>query len=319
MRVMAETYPRSLSEFERQFASEHACRDYLMQLRWPGGFCCPGCGGGEFWTSRRGLLVCRDCQRQVSVTAGTIFQGSHKPLSQWFRAMWYVTGSKSGASALGLQRILGLGSYRTAWAWLHKLRRAMVRPGRDRLAGRVEVDESYLGARQEGSHGRGAGKALVVIAAQEDGAKVGRVRMARVPNASAKSLQRFVTEAVEPGSVVHTDGWAGYAGLVGKGYRHEVSAQGRLDLVGAEEDLLPRVHHVVSLLKRWLMGTHHGAVSQEHLDYYLDEFTFRFNRRTSQYRGKLFYRLIEQATQVAPAPWDQLAQGIRGRKPDHDQ
>lgn len=315
---MAETYPRSLSEFEGLFGSEQACRDYLMRLRWPEGFRCPGCGGSGFWMSRRGLRICRNCEQQVSVTAGTIFQASHKPLSQWFRAMWYVTASKSGASALGLQRVLGLGSYRTAWAWLHKLRRAMVRPGRDRLAGRVEVDETYLGARQEGHPGRGGRKALVVIAAQEDGTKIGRVRMARVPDASARSLHRFVADAVEPGSVVHTDGWAGYAGLAAKSYRHEASAQGRLNLVGAEEDLLPRVHRVVSLLKRWLMGTHHGAVSPEHLDYYLDEFTFRFNRRTSHYRGKLFYRLVQQAAQVAPAPWDRLVKGVRGQQPAHD-
>lgn len=315
---MEQEYPKSLAEFERQFGSEQGCRDYLIRLRWPEGFRCPGCGKSSYWMSKRGLFVCRSCQQQVSAIAGTIFQASHKPLNQWFRAMWYVTASKSGASALGLQRILGLGSYRTAWAWLHKLRRAMVRPGRDRLAGRVEVDETYLGARKEGRPGRGGGKPLIVIAAQEDGPKIGRVRMARVPDASAKSLHAFVIEAIEPGSLVHTDGWAGYAGLGAKGYRHQATAQGRLDLPGAEEDLLPRVHRVVSLLKRWLMGTHHGAVSPEQLDYYLDEFTFRFNRRTSQYRGKLFYRLVQQAAQVGPAPWDTLAKGLRGRQPHHD-
>jgi transposase-like protein len=263
--------------------------------------------------TKRDLLACSTCGYQVSALAGTIFQGTHKPLTMWFRAMWYVTAQKSGTSALGLQRILGLGSYRTAWAWLHKLRRAMVRPGRDRLAGRVEVDETYLGGKEEGRTGRERGKkALVVIAAQEDGAKVGRIRMRRIPDASAKSLHPFVTESIEPGSVVHTDGWPGYAGLGKKGYVHEARPQGRLDVPGAEEDLLPRVHRVVSLMKRWLMGTHHGAIHSEHLDYYLDEFTFRFNRRTSRYRGKLFFRLAQQAVQVEPAPWDRLVKRVRG-------
>jgi transposase-like protein len=248
--------------------------------------------------------------------AGTIFQGTHKPLTTWFRAMWWVTSQKNGASALGLQRVLGLGSYRTAWAWLHKLRRAMVRPGRDQLSGRMEVDETYFGGIAEGHEGRKRGnKTLIVVAAQEEGAKIGRIRMRRVPNASAKSLEGFITEAIEPGSVIHTDGWAGYAGLKDKGYAHEPTPQGRLDVPGAEEDLLPRVHQVVSLLKRWLMGTHQGAVSHEHLDYYLDEFTFRFNRRASKYRGKLFYRLVQQAVNVDPAPYESLIKHVRGRKP----
>ena len=308
-----EEVPRTLAEFERQFGTEEACREYLLRLRWSEGFICPRCQGRRSWMTKRDLLACSTCGYQVSALAGTIFQGTHKPLTMWFRAMWYVTAQKTGTSALGLQRILGLGSYRTAWAWLHKLRRAMVRPGRDRLAGRVEVDETYLGGKEEGRTGREPGKkALVVIAAQEDGAKVGRIRMRRIPDASAKSLHPFVTESIEPGSVVHTDGWPGYAGLGKKGYVHEAMPKGRLDVPGAEEDLLPRVQRVVSLVKRWLMGTHHGAIHSEQLDYYLDEFTFRFNRRTSRYRGKLFYRLAQQAVQVEPAPWAQLVKRVRG-------
>jgi len=215
---------------------------------------------------------------------------------------------------LALQAILGLGSYKTAWAWLHKLRRAMVRPGRDRLSGRVEVDETYVGGAEPGKQGREHGsKALIVVAAQEDGRKIGRIRMKRVLDASADSLEGFVGQAIEPGSVVHTDGWAGYAGLKHKGYVHQATAQGRLDVPSASEDLLPRVHRVVSLLKRWLSGTHHGAISPEHLDYYLDEFTFRFNRRTSHHRGKLFYRLMQQAVNVAPSPYRKLVKNVRGR------
>ncbi len=291
-------------ELERRFGSEAACRDYVIRLRWPEGFACPRCGSRTYWMTKRGLLMCRACEHQASVTAGTIFQDSHKPLTLWFRAIWWVTSQKTGASALGLQRVLGLGSYRTAWAWLHKLRRAMVRPGRDRLSGRVEIDETYVGGHEPGSRGRKAGKkALVLIAAEEDGNGIGRIRMGRVPDGSKRSLHGFVTAAVEPGSVVHTDAWRGYAQLEKKGYRHDVS---ELKIRELGEDLLPRVHRVASLLKRWLLGTHQGAVRPSHLDYYLDEFTFRFNRRTSRYRGKLFYRLIQQAVAVPPAPYQTL-------------
>ncbi len=311
-----EEYPKTLDEFEERFSTDSACRDYLMALRWPEGFRCPRCGHGKGWPVRAVLVQCAACGHQVSATAGTVFQDTHKPLRTWFRAIWHVTSQKTGARALGLQRVLGLGSYQTAWAWLHKLRRAMVRPGRDRLAGCVEVDETYLGALEEGHQGREPGKkALIVIAAQEDGAKIGRIRMRRVPNASAKSLQGFVTDVIEPGSVVHTDGWAGYMTLKDKGYDHRATAQGRLGIPGAEEDLLPRVHRVVSLLKRWLLGTHQGAVSPEHLDYYLDEFTFRFNRRHSRYRGKLFYRLVQQAVAVDPVTYADLIR--HDRHPDH--
>lgn len=224
--------------------------------------------------------------------------------------MWYVTSQKNGASALGVQRVLGLGSYLTAWSWLHKLRRAMVRPGRDRLVGRVEVDETILGGVEEGAGRRDLqGKALVAIAAEEDGKRLGRIRMARIADASSASLHGFIQETVQAGAIVHTDGWEGYSGLEGIGYRHEISVlRGRPRKVAAIESM-PRVHLVASLLKRWLLGTHQGSVSFSHLDYYLDEFTFRFNRRTSASRGKLFYRLVQQAVAVQPAPYASLVGG----------
>ena len=222
--------------------------------------------------------------------------------------MWWVTTQKNGASALGLQRVLGLNSYETAWTWLHKLRRAMVRPGRDLLSGRVEVDESYIGGLEEGLRGRlSIQKALVVVAAQEDGPGIGRIRMRRIEDASAESLQSFVQESIAAGSILHTDGWVGYPPLKKKGYPHDVTL-----LKGAEQtpsELMPRVHRVISLLKRWLMGTHQGAVSHKHLDYYLDEFTFRFNRRRSRNRGKLFFRLAQQAVAVDPITHDQIVHG----------
>jgi transposase-like protein len=219
--------------------------------------------------------------------------------------MYWLASQKNGASALGLQRVLGLGSYKTAWTWLHKFRRAMVRPGRDRLTGRVEVDETYLGGLEEGVRGRQTErKSLIAIAAQEDGAGIGRIRMKRIQDASADSLMAFLQEAIEPGSSVHTDGWLGYLPTEDKGYVHEVTF-----LKGKKESasqLMPRVHRIASLLKRWILGTHQGAVSHEHLEFYLDEFTFRFNRRRSRNRGKLFYRLVQQAVVVDPVPYKSL-------------
>lgn len=245
------------------------------------------------------------------MTAGTIFQDTRTPLTTWFRAMWWVTNQKTGVSALGLQRLLGLRSYKTAWAWLHKLRRAMVRPGRDRLAGYVEVDETYVGGVHPGRRGRQTEtKALVIVAVEvEDRRRLGRIRLRRIPDASAESLMAFVQDVVEPRTRVHTDGWPGYDGLRRHGYKHQVTfLQGQAK---TPSQLLPHVHRVVSLLKRYLLGTHHGAVTHEHLDYYLDEFTFRFNRRRSGSRGKLFYRLAQQAVAVAPAPYESLVRYAR--------
>ena len=308
-----EDYPRTQAEFEARFATEAACRQYLIELRWPDGFRCPSCGEGQAWTVGR-LFECRACGRQTSVTAGTIFQDTRSPLTTWFRAMWWVTGTKTGTSALGLQRVLGLGSYQTAWAWLHKLRRAMVRPGRDQLTGAVEVDESLVGG--VGTHGRStAKKALIVVAAEEEGRGIGRIRMRRIPDGSSDSLLAFVQEAIAPGAAIHTDGWDGYHHLKRHGYRHRVTyLRGHHELASA---LLPRVHRVISLLKRWLLGTHQGAVTGPHLDYYLDEFTFRFNHRRSRHRGKLFYRLAQQAVAVGPAPYRDLVRNVRRRRRPH--
>lgn len=312
-----EEFPRSLAEFEAQFDTEQACRDYLFRLRWPGGFRCPRCGDAHFWPVRSVLMQCQACGHQTSVTAGTIFQDTRKPLVDWFRAMYWLASQKDGASALGLQRVLGLGSYKTAWTWLHKLRRAMVRPGRDRLTGTVEVDEPYLGGLEEGVRGRQTErKSLIAIAAQEDGTGIGRIRMNIIPDASASSLMAFLAETVEPRSTIHTDGWLGYQPAQSKGYVHRVTF-----LKGKEESpstLMPRVHRIASLLKRCILGTHQGAVSHEHLAYYLNEFTFRFNRRRSRNRGKLFYRLVQQAVMVEPAPYKSLVRCAAAAEGDHN-
>lgn len=301
-----ENYPETVLEFEDRFSTEADCRQYLAVVRWPDGFRCPRCGHPDAWTTERGLWHCTGCGHQTSVTAGTVFQDTRKPLRLWFRAMWYLVSQKQGVSALGLQRVLGLSRYETTWIWLHKLRTAMVRPGRDRLSGTVQVDETFIGGERPGKRGRGAaGKTLVVVAVEDLGKHVGRIRLYRVPDASAASLSLAVQEMVEPGSVVNTDGWAGYAALGGKGYTHEDVRS----LAEVGDNLLPLAHRVASLLKRWIGGTHQGAVRPSHLDYYLDEFTFRFNRRTSRSRGKLFYRLMQQAVQVDPVTGDDIRGG----------
>ena len=290
-----------------RFGSEASCREYLTRVRWPDGFRCPRCQGERAWgTGRVGLFECGQCGHQTSVTAGTIFQDTHKPLRVWFHAIWLVTTQKQGASAMTVQQVLGLGSYRTAWAWLHKLRHAMVRPDRDQLEGVIEVDEAWVGGVEPGVFGRqSTTKAQVVIAVEERGRGLGRVRMKRITDGSAGSLESFIKSVVVPGSVVHSDGYSGYSNLGAAGYDHRpVVLHGRGKEAATE--LLPRVHLVVSLLKRWLLGTHQGAASLEHLDYYLDEFTFRFNRRRSRHRGLLFQRLLENAVRVDPLPYDSI-------------
>ena len=297
-------------ELESRFSTEEACRDYLVSLRWPDGFVCPHCSHDKAWPIGKVLMECSSCGHQTSVTAGTIFDRTRTPLTVWFRAIWWVVTQKNGASALGLQRVLGLGSYETAWTWLHKIRHAMVTPGRSLLSGEVEVDESYLGGLEEGVSGRETyKKALAIIAAQVDGKKIGRIRMQRIPNAKAESLRGFIESTIAPGSVVHTDGWPGYCWLPSSGFEHKVSVIGQSR--SSTIELLPRVHQVASLLKRWILGTHQGAVSPEHLDGYLNEFTFRFNRRSSSNRGKLFYRLLQNAMAVEPVPYKQISKGIR--------
>ena len=299
---MAEDYPRTLLELEGRFSSDDDCVEYLAALRWPSGWTCPRCAACEGRNVRRNRWRCEYCRYEMSVTAGTIFQDSHLPLTIWFRAIWQLTSQKNGISALGLQRVFGLGSYKTAWAMLHKLRRAMVRPGRDRLHGVVEVDETYWGTEETGLIGRLAvNKAIVAVAVEVDGQKVGRIRLQTIPDLTSASLHGFIAASVEPGSTVRTDGFKSYLGLDGYVHWREVQTE-----QPEGEHVLPRVHRVIGLLKRWLMGTHQGSVSAEHLDDYLNEFTFRFNRRTSASRGKLFYRLAQQAVQIEPVPFAKL-------------
>jgi hypothetical protein len=296
-------YPGTFQDFDKWFSSEIACLEYIGKLRWPKGFICPVCGEKPDIPSHmgRGLFLCRKCKRQTSITAATLFHGSHKPLRTWFLAMWFVTSQKHGASALGLKRVLGLGSYNTAWAWLHKLRRAMVRPGREQLSGEVEVDETFVGGVGTKARGRGSKrKAIVAIAAEVRGRGTGRIRMAKIPDLSALTLRRFVSNNVQRGSELRTDACSGYSGIDVMGYEHIV--KNLSDSADPAHVVMPRVHRVASLFDRWWLGIHQGAIRPQHLDYYLDEFTFRFNRRTSKARGLLFYRLMEQAIDCSPVP-----------------
>jgi transposase-like protein len=300
-------YPRNWHELLAWFPDEGACLRFLERLRWGERFVCRFCGAvdGGWWQMADGLRRCAVCRSETSVTAGSIFAGTRTPLTSWFAAVWYVVNQKNGVSALGLQRVLGLGSYRTAWTWLHKLRRAMVRPGREMLDGAIEVDETLVGGVKPGKRGRGAeGKALVVIAVECHDGGPGRTRMHRIPNASGDVLTDFVLDNVARGAEVRTDAWGAYNDIGRHRFRHVVtnlSASGDPAHV-----LMPEVHRVASLLKRWLLGTHQGAVSHDQLDYYLDEFAFRFNRRRSRHRGLLFYRLLEGAVATDPHPYKTL-------------
>src|SRR5258708_7267304 len=310
--VAGRDYPATWSEFQDWFASDEVCAAYLEQLRWPQGFCCPACGVSDMPArATRGRLICRGCRHQCSVTAGTIFDKTRTPLREWFAAAWYLTSQKQGVSALGLQRVLGLTSYQTAWAILHRFRRAMVRPDRDLLSGTVEVDEAYLALRRGAKGRRKSARyktlsrvplvaiAVAVEVLQPKG--FGRIRLRRIEAPTIDALTAFVRENVEPGATVRTDGSPIYLPLVKKGFDHDPFV-----ILGSNTPAhrpLPGVHRIASLLKRWLLGTHHGAVDPRHVDYYLDEFTFRFNRRTSRSRGMLFYRLIQQSTLATPVTY----------------
>lgn len=296
--------PKNQIEFERMFTTEEQCLSYLQGLRFPDGYICRRCQHKEYWLNKRNIMVCKNCKDELSITAGTFFHKSKLPLVVIFRALWWMVAQKSGVSASGLQRVLGLGSYRTAWTWLHKFRRLMVFPGRDKLSGKVEVDETLVGGKKAGKRGRGAeGKSLVVIAIETLEKGTGRVRMSLIANASKKSLGKFIIDNIVEGSTVVTDGWKGYAGVNKKGYHHEIEKN--VKMLG-EEEILPNVHRIASLLKRWLLGTHQNYIGDQYLPYYLDEYTFRYNRRKSKSRGLLFQRLIEQAVAHDPIEYKSI-------------
>ena len=251
--------------------------------------------------------MCADCGLKTSVTAGTIFHRSHTPLSTWLAAIWFVTSQKNGVSAQGLQGALGFGSYETAWAWLHKLRRAMVRPDREQLDGDVELDQSFLGGISKGRDGGSSAKAPITIAVERDSrGRLGRIRLELADTRGGLDMIDFACDVIAPGATIHTDGARMFTRLAGKGYiHHATSGSTATDL----DAVMPGPHLISSLLKRWTAGTLHYRISRQHLPYYLDEFTFRFNRRTSTARGLLFYRLLQRALDTDPHPLKELVGG----------
>ena len=290
------TFPWTLLEFEKQFSSDEACRAYLEKVRWPDGFICPQCSKKKAWQTARGTYFCQICHRQSSVTAGTVFHHTKLPLSVWFGAVWLMVGDKGGISSLGCKQQLGLKRYETTWRMLKKLRLATVRPDRELLSGQIEVDETFVGGNKL-PKGTSKQRALVIIAAQvEDRGNIGRIRMQLLDRRSSDAIERFVRKNIQENSRLVTDCCAGYLGLRGLGYLHQALPSSSPD----PENLLPAVHRVASLLKRWLLGTYHGRVTKTHLDRYLEEFVFRFNRRNSTHRGLLFQRLIEQCLLTKP-------------------
>jgi transposase-like protein len=305
---LIEGLPNDLPTFVSRFGSDAQCRAYLVRARWPAGFGCGRCGHGRAYSHKLRLIEeCAACGKQHSLLAGTIFEQTKTGLARWFLAIYLVTSSKGGISAMELKRQMGFGSYQTAWSWLHKIRRAMVRPDREPLALRVEADETYVGGPKPGKAGRGAAGKTVVAGAVESGRgetkgrRLGRLRLAVVDDASANSLEAFLGDVVAKPAAVATDGWSGYAGLDAAGYRHEPI---RLEATWGDAALrLPAIHLVFGLAKRWLLGTHHGAVRQKHLPAYLDEFVFRFNRRTARNISHRFARLIEHAIQIQPTTY----------------
>lgn len=311
-------YPGSIGDLRSWFQTDADCLDYLEWSRWPDGFVCPECGHCGGWQLGDGRYKCAACGFRRSVTAGTIFDRTRTPLTVWFAAAWHFATAKNGISALTLKRTLEIGSYQTAWAMLHRFRSVLVRPGRERLSGTVEVDETYIGGIEPGlPGGRAKGKKVLTGIAIEvhEPRGMGRCRMAPLADGSARTLNAFVRANVEPGSTVITDGWSGYKGLPRLGYVHDRRSQRAAKARGEDpSSLLPAVHRVASLSKRWLLGTHQGAVEDSHLPAYLDEFVFRFNRRTSRSRGMLFYRVMELAVDHAPVRYQELLASRRPRQ-----
>ena len=308
---LMEGLPGDLPTFVSRFGSDAQCRAYLVRARWPAGFCCSGCGHGRVYSHKLRLIEeCASCGKQHSLLAGTIFEQTKTGLAKWFLAIYLVTSSKGGISAMELKRQMGFGSYQTAWSWLHKIRRAMVRPDRTPLSERVEADETYVGGPKPGKAGRGAAGKVKVAGAVESGRgagrgrRLGRLRLAVVDDASASSLEGFLDHNVVRPTTVATDGWSGYRGLDAAGYTHEPhNLSATTDDAAAQ---LPAIHLVFSLTKRWLLGTHHGAVGEKHMPAYLDEFVFRFNRRTARNLSHSFARVIEHAVQIGPTTYDAL-------------
>lgn len=306
--VIIEDFPKNEAEFDARFFNEQACYDYLFKCRWPDGYVCRSCGYRTFWKSKKQLFICTRCEYQHSLTSGTIMHGTRKPLTRWFKAMWWFTTRKSGVNAVNLKDLLGFGSYRTAWSWLQKLRSCTIRQGREKLSGIVEADEFYLGGKRSGKRGRAAEhKCAVAIAVEKKGRKLGRLRLQVIEDCSSGELIPFVQANVDRGSLVTTDGWSGYKALQSCGYSHNAIAQTKTE---DKDSVLPGVHLVTSLIKRLILGTFQGRFEKKYLQRYLDEYVFRFNRRNTKFVGKRFFRIVQQAATSLPNPYKLVIQGV---------
>ena len=299
---ITEDFPKTEIEFDQRFSDIDACYNYLASMKWPSGFICEKCGHKAHWLSYRYTYICTRCEHQYSLTAGTIMHATKKPITYWFKAMWWFTTRKSGVSAVNLQELLGLGSYHTAWTWLQKLRRCTIRKDRDKLSGRVEVDEFFIGGKKSGKRGRGAeGKTIVLVAVERDTVQdpvtlnqyrqMGRVRLQVALDCTAFSLETFIHHNIEKGSTVVTDKLSSYRSVLSQGYRHvaiEPAHQKNPDsgLYGA--------HLITSLVKRLVRSTFQGRFEPKYLQNYLDEYVFRFNRRKSKSIGKKFMRIVQE-------------------------
>jgi len=301
-----------------RFQTERDCLLYLASVRWKDGFDCPKCNNKHYWfDDKRNRFICTACRCDISVRAGTVMQDSKLLARVWLTAMWLFATQKDGISAKSLQDNVGINSYQSAWLLLHKLRVAMIRSDRDQLAGIVEVDEDYIGGLNEGGkRGRGSeNKQIVAIAVQLEkidankpidslrNYRLAKIRAKCIKNASKEELHAFIIENVAVGSTLYRDNWLGYSGIDQLGYNSVVFKTTKAD---DKNEKLPHIHLAISLLKRWILGTYQGSVEEHHLQTYLEEFTFRFNRKTSTHRGLLFYRLVQGAMSTVPHPYEDL-------------
>ena len=312
--LIMEDFPKSEIEFDQRFLHASACYQYLFKMKWPQGFTCCKCTHQHYWVSKKHIYICQRCQHNHSLTAGTIMDSSKKPITYWFKAMWWFTTRKSGVNAVNLQELLGFGSYNTAWAWLQKLRRCTIRQNREKLSGTVEVDEFFIGGQKSGKRGRGStGKTIVVAAVERTGEKIGRIRLKVIPNCSSDSLVVFINDTIEAGTTVCTDGWKGYYGIDDTMYNHYQVFQNK---ASAKESVLPGVHLIASLVKRMILGTHHGRFDPHYLQNYLDEYVFRFNRRNSKSIGKKFMRIVQQVVSSSKITFSQLIENANSHFED---
>jgi len=300
-----EKYPKNEMDFEKMFPDEECCVNYLFEQRWPKGFVCPKCKNHGHWELQGYVFECSNCHTQTSITAGTVMHKTRKPLKMWFKAFWWYSNNKTGISALELKRLLGLNSYQTAWSWLQKIRSNSIRIDREKLSGNVEIDETFIGGRDiGGKRGRGSKKVAVAVAVEKIGRKTGRIRLSVMDDCSGDCIQSFVKENVLYGSNVITDGWPSYEKLSTQGYTHSPRKIKKNKKDAAS--LLPGVHIVASLIKRFLLGTYQAKFARKHLQKYLDEYCFRYNRRTSKWIGKKFMRIVQMAAQQQALTYQQI-------------